>query len=217
VIEKSDLIAERLRAGLDPGNDDPLVITPTPNLEELEQSGSASVDLRLGTWFMTLRQARMTHLSPDDKMPKAHPQLTKTHYVRFGNRYTLHPGNFVLSSTLEWIRLPKDLAAYVIGRSSWGRRGLIIATATGVHPSFTGCLTLELTNVGELPICIYPGMTICQLFFHTVKAGKANATDHSQFVCSRKPSVGKIRLQDDDFAWKLANAYKHDDDEEDEG
>jgi dCTP deaminase len=148
----------------------------------------------------------MTHLAPDDMMEESHPQLSKSHHVRFGNRYTLHPGNFVLSATLEWIRLPRNMAAYVIGRSSWGRRGLIIATATGVHPSFTGCLTLELTNVGELPICIYPGMTICQLFFHNVECGQTGAVDHSQFVCSRKPSVGKILLSSDAFAWKLAKA-----------
>jgi dCTP deaminase len=207
MILKADYIAKLLDDGRRDVSPNSLCITPLPNLEELKTSGSASVDLRLGTWFMTLREARMTHMAPDDQMPESHPQLTKTHYVRFGGRYTLHPGSFVLSSTLEWIRLPNNLAAYVIGRSSWGRRGLIIATATGVHPCFTGCLTLELTNVGELPICIYPGMTICQLFFHQVQPGESDATDHSQFVCTRKPSVGEIRLKNDLFAWNLANAY----------
>jgi dCTP deaminase len=127
--------------------------------------------------------------------------LVKSHYVSFGSRFILHPRNFVLGVTLEWIRLPSDLAAYVIGRSSWGRRGLIIATAAGVHPGFTGCLTLELTNVGEIPIAIKPGMTICQLFLHDVSS-KSEEIDKSPFACSRRPRLGKITL--DQVAAKLA-------------
>src|SRR2546423_9588515 len=111
MIHKADYIARRLRAGQEDVSRDTLVITPMPNLEKLEASGSASVDLRLGTWFMSLRQARMTHLGPDDLMEEEHPQLAKTQYVRFGKAFTLHPGNFVLSSTLEWVHLPRDMAA----------------------------------------------------------------------------------------------------------
>ena len=159
MILKSDRIAKLLQDGAKPETEDPLVITPTPpDLTKLAERGSGSIDIRLGTWFMTLRQARMTHLAID--APGSQVQLTKTHYVPFGSEYYLHPRSFVLSVTLEWIRLPKNLAAYVIGKSSWGRRGLIIATATGVHPGFKGCLTLELSNVGELPIAIKPGMEI---------------------------------------------------------
>jgi hypothetical protein len=61
------------------------------------------------------RQARMTHLEVGVRYPQS--RLTKTHYVRFGNTYVRHPRSFVLSATLEWLRLPKDLAAYVIGKS----------------------------------------------------------------------------------------------------
>ena len=100
--------------------------------------------------------------------------------------------------------LPKNLAAYVIGKSSWGRRGLIIATATGVHPGFKGCLTLELSNVGELPIAIKPGMKICQLFFHRVET-ENEELDRSLFIGLRRPTIGKIEL--DPIARKLAEAY----------
>jgi dCTP deaminase len=131
--------------------------------------------------------------------------LLKSQYVPFGSRFILHPQSFVLGATLEWIRLPSNLAGYVVGRSSWGRRGLIIATAAGVHPGFTGCLTLELTNVGEIPIVIKPGMTICQLFLHTVDS-KSPETDKSPFVCSRRPSLGKIKL--DAVAEKLSRARR---------
>jgi dCTP deaminase len=203
MILKSDVIAQRLREGLKPDARDPLVITPTPSdLVALEEKGSASIDIRLGTWFMTLRQARMTHLAVNS--PGTQSQLTKTQYVPFGSEYYLHPQGFVLGVTLEWLRLPTDLAAYVIGKSGWGRRGLIIATATGVHPGFKGCLTLELSNVGELPIAIKPGMKICQLFFHTMET-KTSAIDKSGFGGRRRPILGKI--EPDSIAEKLAKAY----------
>jgi len=86
-----------------------------------------------------------------------------------------------------------------------GRRGLIIATAAGVHPGFTGCLTLELTNVGEIPIAIKPGMTICQLFLHEVKS-KSTEIDKSPFACSRRPALGKVKL--DKVAERLARAQR---------
>jgi dCTP deaminase len=202
MILKAELIANLLRQGENPSTDDPLVITPTPNLGMLEKSGSASIDLRLGTWFVTLKQSRMTHLKIDDHGS----QLTKTHFVSFGESYILHPRSFLLSATLEWLRIPKNLAAYVVGRSSWGRRGLVIATATGVHPGFTGCLTLELSNLGELPIEIKPGMTICQLFLHKVEQLGKPEVDASQFNCRRKPTVGKVNL--DSIAERLSAANR---------
>jgi len=191
VILRAERIAKRLEEGELEGAGDPLVISPRKDTNKLKKSGSASIDLTLGTWFMTLRQARISHLGAGTKK---NAQLTKTHYVPFGKRYFLHPRNFVLASTLEWLRIPGDLAAYVIGRSSWGRRGLIIATATGVHPGFTGCLTLELTNVGEIPIAISPGDEICQLFIHTAEPENNDNedVDRSQFVGSRKPTLGRI-------------------------
>jgi dCTP deaminase len=73
------------------------------------------------------------------------------------------PRHFVLAATLEYLRLPNDIGAYVVGRSSWGRVGLIVATAIMAHPGFTGRLTLELVNEGDSPIRLYPGMRIAQL------------------------------------------------------
>ena len=109
-----------------------LFIRPTPNLQHLAHSGAASIDLRLGTWFMTLPRARFTHLDVLEELDPSDAdaaRLAKTHYVPFHKRFILHPKDFVLAVTLEWLRLPDKLAGYVVGRSSWGRRGLIIATA----------------------------------------------------------------------------------------
>ncbi len=201
MLLKSDVIAALLRAGMGADSTDPFVITPHPDLEEIEKSGSASIDLRLGTWFVSLRESRMALMKVDDEQEVP---FTKSHYVSFGDHYILHPRAFVLGVTLEWMRIPKGLAAYVVGRSSWGRRGLIIATATGVHPGFTGCLTLELSNVGQVPIAITPGLSICQLFLHRTEDTDQDFIDASQFIGLRKPSVGKIMR--DPFASKLARA-----------
>ncbi|MBX3177293.1 MAG: dCTP deaminase [Candidatus Hydrogenedentes bacterium] len=192
MIIKADIIADRLESC--ESGADPLVITPQPDIAALRKSGSASIDLRLGTWISTMRNTTVPYLKvlePDDASPNEN-QLTKSHYVPFGKDFVLHPNAFVLGAVLEWIRLPKDLAGYVIGKSKWGRRGLIIATATGVHPGFTGCLTLEITNVGEVPICIQPGMSICQLFLHEV-GSNTKATDPSLLSGNRKPVLGTIR------------------------
>lgn len=203
MILRADKIAQQLERSDNP--DDPLVVRPLPDLAELRASGSASVDLRLGCWFHVFRESRFSHLDVYDTTAQtpSESQLTKHHYVAFGDRFILHPRSFVLAVTLEWIRLPSNLAGYVVGRSSWGRHGLIIATATGVHPGFTGCLTLELTNVGEVPITIKPGTTICQVFLHSVEGGDPKHVDLSRFVGNRKPTIGAIKL--DDIARKLAN------------
>jgi dCTP deaminase len=200
MILRSERVAELLRKGEERDAPDPLVITPKPDFLQLENAGSASVDLHLGTWFLTLRQSRMTHLQIDS--PGSPAQFTKTHYRSFGDQYILHPRSFVLGVTAEWIRLPRNLAAYLIGRSSWGRRGLIIATAAGVHPGYCGCLTLELSNVGEIPLAISPGIAICQLFIHDAQVSDKREVDVSQFIGIRKPTVGKV--EPDELARRLA-------------
>ncbi|MEK7313964.1 MAG: dCTP deaminase [Deltaproteobacteria bacterium] len=207
MIIKADRIASELKK---PTNqNDPLIVTPMPDLDDLVKSGAASVDLRLGCWFLVCRQTRTGLLNVYDKSVDVpnEVKLTKSYYVPFGEKFVLHPKSFVLGVTLEWIRLPADRAAYVVGRSSWGRHGLIIATATGVHPGFTGCLTLELSNVGEIPITIKPGTRVCQLFIHTVDTGDLSIGDRSIFIGRRKPTLGAIEL--DEIAQKLARDDEH--------
>ncbi len=199
MILRASEIADLIEKGAQGEVMDPLAITPCPNLEHLKRSGAASVDLRLGTWFVSLRRARMPCISLTKEL--AQPQVGKTIYVPFGKPYYLHPRQFVLAVTLEWLHLPAHLAGYVVGRSSWGRRGLVIATATAVHPGFTGCLTLELANVGELPIELTPGVRISQLVLHHTY-GLGTQPNGSQFVGLRRPVVGSVQL--DDVAQHLA-------------
>jgi dCTP deaminase len=204
VILPAAEIVQRLNAATS-GEADALIITPKPDLIALETSGAASVDLRLGTWFATPRPATTALLDVflDNGQDQREEWLTENIYVPFGKRFILHPRSFVLAVTLEWLKLPNDLAGSVVGRSSWGRRGLIIATATGVHPSFSGCLTLELANVGEIPIAIRPGMPICQLFLHRMTQSTSH-TEQSDFVGFGRPVLG--RLKADEIARRLARA-----------
>lgn len=199
MIFKSDIIADLLERHEPQG--DPLAISPCPDLEELRTSGAGSIDLRLGSWFLMLRHSRTSVLDVGEEISQLTAEaLTKSHFVPFGEKFILHPRSFVLGSTLEWLRMPKDFAGYVTSRSSWGRRGLIIATATGVHPGFAGCLTLELFNAGEIPIALYPGMAICQFFIHKVETHTEHK-DQSSLACWRKPTLPAIKP--DKFAERL--------------
>jgi dCTP deaminase len=185
-------LAKRLRLGND-ASDDGLCIVPEPDITEIEKSGEASVTLRLGRWFISLRQSSQTYFDVDiDKAEhRLEAKASKHYFVPFGNEFVLHPGRFVLSSTLEWMKFPPTLGGYVGGKSTWARRGLIIETAAGIHPGFNGCLTLELTNVGEVPIKIRPGMKICQIFLHAIPGGKV-ASD-GLLLGRRRPYLGQVR------------------------
>jgi dCTP deaminase len=122
----------------------------------------SSIDFRLDRYFRVFENHRYPHIDP------AVDQSDLTRQVEpVGDEpFILHPGEFVLGSTLEVVSLPDDLAARVEGKSSLGRLGLLThATAGFVDPGFSGHVTLELANVATLPIKLYPGMKIGQLCF----------------------------------------------------
>ena len=170
---------------------DRLVVVPKPDTDAIIDRGGTSIDLRLGRWFMSSKPNRSAavNLASTDGDLAIH--MPREHFVRFGDAFTLHPGRFVLGATLEWVRLPTYLSAQILGKSSLGRHGLIIETASGVHPGFSGCLTLELANIGEVPLRIFPGMEICQLFVHKVtQVPEKNLGGHSG---QRKPAVTAIK------------------------
>jgi dCTP deaminase len=122
----------------------------------------ASVDIRLGAEFRVFRNHRESYI--DVREPVAN--LTELETVEPDQAFVLHPGEFVLGTTLERVRLPDDLVARVEGKSSLGRLGLLVhATAGYVDPGWDGHLTMELSNVANLPIRLYSGMKIGQLSF----------------------------------------------------
>jgi dCTP deaminase len=122
----------------------------------------SSVDLHLDREFRVFRNNRYPYI--DVREPQ--PDLTEIVAVADEEPFILHPGEFVLGQTLEWVELPDDLVARLEGKSSLGRLGLLIHSTAGyVDPGWKGNLTLELSNVANLPIALYFGMKIGQISF----------------------------------------------------
>jgi dCTP deaminase len=131
-----------------------------PYEEELLQP--SSVDVRVDRLFRVFRNSRYPFIDVKQEME----ELTELVEVDPEEAFILHPGEFVLGSTLERITLPDDLVARLEGKSSLGRLGLLIHSTAGfIDPGWDGHVTLELSNVANLPITIYYGMKIGQLSF----------------------------------------------------
>jgi dCTP deaminase len=118
--------------------------------------------------------------------------------IPFGTRFLLHPGSLALVPTLEWIKLPADLMGTVTARSTWAREGLSIATATLIESNYEGIATLELANLGQIPIALYPGLRIAQIAIATVE-GDTSRESEGQFGGSFEPIQGDIAKDDDVF------------------
>ena len=125
----------------------------------------ASVDLRLGDSFRVFHNHRTSAIDLRDP-----PQnLTEEVIVEREEPFVIHPGEFCLGRTQEWVELPDDIVARIEGKSSLGRLGLIVhATAGFCDPGWRGTLTLELNNLTRVPIKLYPGLPIAQLSFMTL-------------------------------------------------
>jgi dCTP deaminase len=146
-----------------------LVVSPILEPNEQLRGDQGSIDVRLGFQFALMAPSLVDSVDEfEGGQPPLLASLYTRQYVPFGRRIVIHPHQFILAATLEYLRLPNNLMAYVIGRSTWGRLGLIVATAVGIQPNFAGTLTLELRNLGEAPLSLYPGQIIAQLFFHEV-------------------------------------------------
>jgi dCTP deaminase len=141
-------LLEEGRIAIDPYDDD--LLQPS------------SVDVRVDRYFRVFRNSRYPYIDVKEPMD----DLTELVEVDGDDPFILHPGEFVLGSTLERIALPDDLVARLEGKSSLGRLGLLIHSTAGfVDPGWDGHVTLELSNVANLPITIYHGMKIGQLSF----------------------------------------------------
>ncbi len=122
----------------------------------------SSVDVRLDRLFRVFENHRYPHIDPAEDQP----DLTRLVEPDNEEPFILHPGEFVLGSTYEQVTLPDDVAARLEGKSSLGRLGLLTHSTAGfIDPGFSGHVTLELANVANLPIKLWPGMKIGQLCF----------------------------------------------------
>ena len=186
-----------------------LVISPVLSLDDQVREDQASIDLRLGFHFAICRPSTVGAIDELEydvglwQLPSVQ-SVFGHEYVPFGGTIVLHPQKFLLGCTLEYVRIPEGLTAYVIGRSSWGRLGLVVATAIGIHPGFSGCITLELRNLGETPIVLHPGQAIAQLFVHQLRG--ARGTGLGQYVGDG--DLLPRRLSTEETFWKLMELSK---------
>ena len=122
----------------------------------------ASVDIRLDKHILVFRNSRRPYIDVRQDMG----DMTEMEVATEEQPFMLHPGAFVLGSTLEYVEIPDDLVARLEGKSSLGRIGLLIHSTAGyVDPGWKGRLTLELSNVANLPIALYPGMKVGQISY----------------------------------------------------
>ena len=136
-------------------------INPLPDISVA--LGSCSLDLRLGNRFRVFEYSKVAFIDPNNVNSQ---DVTKEIVINNGNPFILHPGDFVLATTLEKITIPDDLVGRLEGRSSLGRLGIVVhSTASVVDPGFSGVIVMELGNMGRVPVALYPGMRVCAITF----------------------------------------------------
>ncbi|MHA1296290.1 MAG: dCTP deaminase [Promethearchaeota archaeon] len=159
------------------------------------QIGSAGIDLRLACDLIVPQKIKTRYfdaLSDQEEIDLQIREYTNRIKLDYGESFTLHPGEFIIGNTFEYISLPKNIIAFLHGRSTWGRLGLIVhATAGVIQSNFQGVLTFELTNLGSIPIQLYPLMRIAQLvFFRTTEKdfGESSPSQYSKHVICELPN-----------------------------
>ncbi len=163
-ILNRDQITKRMK---DTDYSSKLMVTP---LLDGNQIGPASIDVRLGSSIIVPQRTYLERLdvTNEDVVRLVESRLYEKIRLKYHSKFVLHPDELILGGTFEYLSLPFDLFCTIASRSSWGRLGLVIATASVVQPGFKGSLTLELANLSTSPIVLYPGLLVGQLVFHEV-------------------------------------------------
>lgn len=159
----------------------------------------SSIDVRLDRYFRVFDNSKYTHIDPSIQQDELTSLVEKKND---DEPFVLHPGEFVLGSTFEMVSLPDDLAGRLEGKSSLGRLGLLTHSTAGfIDPGFTGHITLELSNVANLPITLWPGMKIGQLCLFRLSSaaehpyGSAQAGSRYQGQRGPTPSRAYLNFQ----------------------
>lgn len=159
-----------------------IIVTPLMNAKK--QIGSASIDVRLGTEFRLIRIVKQTHFDlsvPTEEIKEQIRKYTEEIHVEPLQPFILHPNEFALASTLEYMKLSNEIVGRLDGRSTWGRVGLQVHSTAGlIDPGFEGTLTFELHNMGKLPLPLYPGVRIAQIIFYRCAPVAEKYTDKSE-------------------------------------
>jgi dCTP deaminase len=151
------------------------------------------VDLRLGREFRVFRNYRLPSIDPKQDLAN----LTELETIDDETPFVLHPGEFVLAVTMERVEIPNDIVGRLDGKSSLGRLGLIVHSTAGfVDPGFKGRLTLELTNIANLPVLLYSGMPVSQISFVrlTTPTDKPYGSDGSKYQGQMGPEPSRYYL-----------------------
>ena len=171
-----------------------IVIDPLKDEQQIQPS---SVDMRLGDEFKVFKVIRKPYIDPKDEEDIAEYMESST--VPEGEAFIIHPNEFALATTKEYVKVPDDLVARVEGRSSMGRLGVTMHVTAGyVDPGFEGRITLEISNIGAMPVALYPGQRVCQLVFETMTTPAELPYGHpkrnSKYMKQLKPESSRVKL-----------------------
>lgn len=171
-----------------------IVIDPLKDEQQIQPS---SVDMRLGDEFKFFKVIRKPYIDPKDEEDIAEYMESST--VPEGEAFIIHPNEFALATTQEYVKVPDDLVARVEGRSSMGRLGVTMHVTAGyVDPGFEGRITLEISNIGAMPVALYPGQRVCQLVFETMTTPAELPYGHpkrnSKYMKQLKPESSRVKL-----------------------
>jgi dCTP deaminase len=159
------------------------VIQPRPPDEFI---GYGSIDLRIGSVFLSAERSSMASVRAKDPWEGA--KLFREVRVAPGGNFVMQAHQFVLATTFEYLALPPTLVGLIQSRSTYGRMGIIAATAAYVGPGYKGCPTLELVNLGEVAIELEPYQPICQIVLMTANEGVIKP---SRYQCATRPDFAR--------------------------
>lgn len=170
-----------------------IVIDPLKDEKQIQPS---SVDMRLGDEFKVFKVIRQPYIDPKD--PDEVAEYMESTTVAEGDAFIIHPNEFALATTYEYVKVPNDLVARVEGRSSMGRLGVTMHVTAGyIDPGFEGKITLEISNIGAMPVALYPGQRVCQIVFETMTTPSEIPYGHpdrnSKYMGQVKPESSRIK------------------------
>ena len=176
---------------------DPKSLVITPLFDQDNAIDADSVDLRLGAYFLLPRALPEAYYSPDRST--ATSLHVKVH-VPLGHYLVVPAHQTVLGSTLEFIKLPYDASGEILTKSSIARTFIVVETAPWIHPEYRGCLTLEIANVSNTPVLLYPGRPIGQLILlHVAREHDPDRKIGSTYFGPIHPEAPPFRNPEDDL------------------
>ena len=166
-------------------------------LTDEKQIQPSSIDMRLGDEVKLFKVVRKPYIDPKD--PDDISTYMESTIVPEGEAFIIHPNEFALATTLEYVKVPDDLVARVEGRSSMGRLGITMHVTAGfIDPGFEGNITLEISNIGAMPVALYPGQRVCQIVFETMTSPSEMPYGHpkrnSKYMGQTRPESSRVKL-----------------------